>query len=336
LASSIQAPAPTTATFRTASRRTKVPRSLKPLGSRLLQTGVVIVLVTIISFFLIHLVPGDPAQTILGQRASEEKLAAVRESLGLDRPLWEQFGSFVLQLLQGNLGTSATQAGRSVSDILMPALGVTVSVVILATIIGTVLGALSGVVTAFSNIRVTKTALDTLATVFLATPSFLLGLIMLLVVSVQWKLAPAGGWAGAWPSNLMYVWLPSLALAAYLGALVHRAVYTSAADSLRQNYVEAVTARGFGQARIAFRHVLPNSLLPTISIVGLNVGSLISGAAVIEAVFDLPGIGTRLVDAVAQRDYPTIQAAALLTALIVVFANLLADLVYYVIDPRTR
>ncbi|MBN6054903.1 ABC transporter permease, partial [Nonomuraea sp. RK-328] len=281
-------------------------------------------------------VPGDPARSILGVRASAEKVAALRQQLGLDRPLWEQLGSYVGGVLHGDLGTSVSQPGQSVTGLLGGPLLVTLQVVAVTTVISVVVGSLTGLSTAGVVSRRWKNAADVLSTTTLAVPSFLLGLLLLMLVSDRLGLAPAGGWGTGWPDNTRYVWLPALALSAYLASLVHRAVYTSAVACRRESFVEAALLRGVTPRRVALAHVLPNSLLAAISIVSMNFGALIGGAAVIEAVFDIPGIGTQLVEAVSQRDYPTIQGAVLITAFAVIIANAAGDLLYRLCDPRTR
>jgi peptide/nickel transport system permease protein len=302
----------------------------------LFDSLVVTAIVVVLSFLLVHLVPGDPARTILGFHASPDKVAALRSALGLDRPLLTQFLSYIGDVARGDFGQSVAHPGRSVESLLLPPLGVTLSVIAVTVVISVVLGSMSGLAAALSKSGWTRNVLEMLSTTSLATPPFLLGLIMLVIVAVRWGMAPAGGWAGSWPANGQYLWLPALALSAYLGALVHRAVWTSARQVMNEDFIEAAVLRGHSPRRVAMRHILPNSLMPTISVVGMNIGTLIGGAAVIEAVFDLPGVGTQLVSAVSQRDYPTIQGAAVITALIVLAGNLIADLLHATVDPRAR
>ncbi|MFW3121639.1 binding-protein-dependent transport systems inner membrane component [Mycolicibacterium mageritense DSM 44476 = CIP 104973] len=319
------------------SRRARRARSIAiAAGKRLFDSIIVTMIVVILSFLLVHLVPGDPARTILGFHASPDKVVALHKSLGLDQPLFVQFLRYIGDVVRGNFGESVAHPGQSVESLLLPPLGVTLSVIAITVVISLVVGSFSGLVAALSRSALLRNSLEVVSTASLATPPFLLGLVMLVFVAVRWGLAPAGGWAGSWPANAQFAWLPALALSAYLGALVHRAVWTSARHVINEDFIEAAVLRGHSPLRVALRHVLPNSLMPTISVVGMNIGTLIGGAAVIEAVFDLPGIGTQLVNAVSQRDYPTIQGAAVITALIVLFGNLIADLLHAVVDPRAR
>ena len=304
------------------------------LGSRAAQLLGVVIGVVIVTFLLVHLVPGDPARTILGTRATPQSLAALRHEMGIDRPLPQQFTRFVGRLLHGNLGDSLVQGGRPVSDIILPHLGVTFAVIVCSMLFATLLGIPLGLWAALSRIRAVDTGVRVSTIVMLSMPPFFVGLLLLLVVSLKAGLAPAGGWGDSWPQNARYVWLPGLALAVYLIPVVARAVRQSALETAREHFIEAATARGLPRRAITFRHILPNSVLPVITLLGFNIGALIGGAVVIEAVFALPGIGTDLVGAVATRDYPVVEGIALLTAIVVVVVNLLTDLIYALVDPR--
>lgn len=303
---------------------------------RLAQAVVVALVVVLLSFTLIHITPGDPVSNTLGTRATPQLVAELRAEAGLDRPLVEQALDSLWAAMRGDLGVSIAQPGRRVSDLVLPALGVTMPIVGLTIVFSLFAGSAAALLAVLSRRRTVQTATDTVATVLLCLPPFFFGLLLILLAAIWLGIAPAGGWAGSWPDNFRYVWLPSLALSAYLGPLVYRAVEASAEEVLRSDYVDAATSRGIGPLRLALRHVLPNSMLPTITLIGLNLGTLIGGAAVIETVFDLPGLGQQIVTAVTQRDYPVIQGAALVTGVIVVAGNLVADLLYTVIDPRTR
>lgn len=306
------------------------------LARRLLQTLVVAALVAFIAFFLIHLVPGDPARTALGTRATPQAVAALHAELGLDKPVVEQFGDYLANVARGDLGTSLVQREETVTGLLMPALGVTMSLVALTVVLSVLGGTAAGLWATLSRRRVVSEATNGGATLLIAMPPFFVGLLLLWIAGLELGLAPAGGWAGAWPGNLEYLWLPSIALSAYLGPLVYRTVQESSSEVVSQDFVDAAHARGISSRRIALRHVLPNSLLPVITLVAINFGTLVGGAVVVETVFNLPGIGAAIVNAVSQRDYPVIQGAALIAAIIVVLGNLIADLLYAYVDPRTR
>ena len=303
---------------------------------RALHLPPVVIGVVVTTFLLIHLVPGDPAQSILGVHATPESLAALRSEMHLDEPIARQFGLFIAQLAHGSLGNSLVEQGRSVTSIAFPAMGVTLFLTGTAIVFSLVFGIPLGLFAALWRKPAIDVVIRSLAAGMLATPPFLIGFILLLVVALQFAAAPAGGWGSDLASNLVHVWLPGLALAAFLVPIVIRAVRQSALETIGEQFIEAAVARGVPRWRLIVRHILPNSLLPVITLVGVNAGGLIGGAVVIELVFALPGTGSALVQAVEIRDYPVVQGIALEAAVIVVLISLLTDLLYIVIDPRTR
>jgi peptide/nickel transport system permease protein len=305
------------------------------VATRVAQVISVVVGVVVVTFSLIHLVPGDPALSILGQRATPESLAALRAELGVDQPVLSQFGAFVGDLAHGDLGTSIVQ-DRAVTDIVLPSVGVTFAVIGATVLFSLAIGVPLGLLAALTRFRAVDAGVRVFSVVLLSMPPFFLGLVLLLTLALGAGLAPAGGWGTGWPDNLRYVWLPSLALAGYLAPIIARSVRQSAREIVDQQFIEAAQARGLPFGVIVARHVLPNTLLPVVTLVGFNVAGLVGGAVVIEAVFALPGVGTDLVTAVASRDYPVVQGIALITAVLVVFINAVTDLLYAVIDPRTR
>jgi peptide/nickel transport system permease protein len=300
------------------------------------QALVVAFVVTVIVFVLVRLVPGDPARGILGTHASTEAVAALRAQLHLNLPLWRQFLVYFGGLFRGDLGESVITPGLSVSSVLSSSLPVTLSIIVATSLISSVVGIAVGLSSALSGRRVVDIGVRAIVSISLASPPFLIALVLLFAFALSMSLLPAGGWGGGWPANLRYIVLPSVALSGYLAPLVIRTVRQAAMDVNEQEFVEAAIARGLPRRTVVLKHILPNSLLPLVTLLALNVGGLVGGAVVVEAVFGLPGIGTQLVQAVQQRDYTVIQGIALVTALIVVAANLCADLLYAVVDPRTR
>ncbi|MCC6830894.1 MAG: ABC transporter permease [Thermoleophilia bacterium] len=305
-------------------------RWLRPLGRALAVAAFVVV----VTFLLIRAVPGDAVTTIAGPRASPETKAELREQLHLDRTMPEQFSAYVQDLGRADLGRSLVQQGRPVTTIVGETLTITLYLVFASIVISLVVGVALGLLAATRHGWPDVTVRAGL-TVLLAVPPFFLGLILILVAGLNLAWLPAGGWPGTWPDNLEYLVLPSLALAGYLIPLVARTTRQAANDALAQPWAEASETRGLSRARIMFRHVLPNSLLPVVTLVGYNAGAMIAGAVVVEAVFGIPGIGQELVTAVNARDYPVIQGIALVSALLVVAANLAADLLVAAVDPRT-
>jgi peptide/nickel transport system permease protein len=300
------------------------------------QALLIMLLVAVLVFLIVRLIPGDPAQQVLGQKATPRAVAALRHQLGLDRPLPAQLWSYFSGLVRGRMGDSLVEQGVSVSNLVVSGLGVTLTVVA-ATVLLSVLGGVpAGLWSVLSRMPGADVGVRGLSVLLLASPPFFVGLILILVFSLQLHVAPAGGWGSSVAGDLKYVLLPAVALSCYLGPIIVRAVRQAALQASRQPFVEATLARGISPRRVVLAHILPNSLLPLVTLVGLNIGWLISGAVVVEAVFALPGLGQVLAQAVSELDYTVIQGVAIVSAFVVVAANLLADVAYSAIDPRIR
>lgn len=306
------------------------------VGSRLLQVAIVALFVTVGTSVLIRLVPGDPALTILGDKASPESVSALRGQLGLDVSLPEQVGNALVRLFQGDLGTSFSHRGQDVATLIGPALGVTASLAAVAIVFSVIGGVTVGLGLALVRRPEADLFGRLMITVLLALPSFMVGLIVLYFISIRLGLAPAGGWAGSWPANFRYIWLPAAAVATYLGSLIARTVRQAALDTIGQSFVQSSRTRGVPRATIVVRHVLPNAVIPVIPLVGFNAGILVGGAVTVEAVFGLPGLGAQLLEAMGSRDLPIVQGIALITTISIVVFNLLADLLSVAVDPRLR
>jgi peptide/nickel transport system permease protein len=292
--------------------------------------------VAVAAFLLVRLIPGDPVIGIFGNRGSPEARAALRAELNLDRPLLEQFQVYFGDLLQGDLGRSIVRDDQSVSEIIKDSLPVTLSLVFATMLLSIAVGIPLGCWAALTSRKAVDHAVRGLAIGLLAIPPFFLALLLLLFLPGKLHALPAGGWGEGWPDNLRYLVLPSIALSAIIVPQLIRTVRQSTLDAAGQQFVDAAIVRGVRARAIVVRHILPNSLLPVITLLGLNLGALVGGAVVVEALFATPGIGTELAYAVGVRDYPVIQGIALVTALFVVFGNLLADILNVIVDPRTR
>ena len=304
--------------------------------SRVVQLLTVVIGVVLLTFLLIHLVPGDPVTSILGVHATPASVIALRKELHLDKPFLDQLWLFISSLAHLNLGTSFIEVGHPVTTIIFPAMRITLLLTGTAVAFSLLIGLPLGISAALSRRRGVDVAIRSFATTLLATPPFLVGFFLLLVIALDAKLAPIGGWGTGLLSDATHVWLPGLALSSYLTPIVARAVRQSALDTADAPFIEAAVARGLPPRTLVTRHILPNSLLPMVTIVGYNIGGLIGGAVVIEAVFNLPGTGTVLVQAVQGSDYPVVQGVALETGVLVVLVTLITDLLYLVLDPRTR
>jgi peptide/nickel transport system permease protein len=311
-------------------------RGLIRVGAQLGQSLLTVTVVAILVFLLVRLVPGDPVTTILGTESTPEAEAALRAQLHLDDSIPEQFRSYVAGLFRGDLGNSAVERGTSVSDIIGAALPTTLSIVLTAMVLATLVGVGLGLTGALSRRRGVDVSVRTGAMLLYATPTFLVALVLILVFSLSLGWFPAGGWAGSWPENAEFLVLPAIALSSHLTPVITRTVRQSAIQAGGQQYVEAAYVRGLSPWALKARHILPNSILPVVTLLGLSFGGLITGAIIVEAVFGLPGLGAEMVKAVARRDYPVIQGIALVTAVAVVLGNLLAEIAYTVVDPRAR
>ena len=308
------------------------------LLNRAWQSLVTLVLATVVVFLGVRALPGDPALALAGEDRTPEALAAIRERYGLDQPLPLQFWHFVSNAVRGDLGTSV-RTGQSVNDMLRTALPVTLELSLLAIAIAVVLGVGAGVVAAVRRGRPAEWAANAFALLGLSVPHFWLGLVAILYLSVATGLFPASGFVplGEDPvGNLHHVILPALILGTGLSAVIMRQTRSSMLDSLSTDYVRTAEAKGLRPRVVVRRHALRNSLIVVVTIVGLQLGGLISGAVVTEQIFGLPGFGKMTIDAVFQRDYPVIQAVVLVTATAYIVINFAVDLLYSVIDPRVR
>lgn len=316
----------------TGRRRRRVASSA---ASAIGRACVVCVLVVIVSFVLVRVIPGDPVTAKGGARATPEAREKLRQELGIDGSLPTQFINYVGDLGQGDLGASVVQQGRSVTAIIGETLPVTLAVILATLVISVLVGVPLGLRAAQRG-GATDLTVRTGMMVLLATPPFFLGLILLLVFAIDLGWLPAGGWGSSLGENLRFLVLPAVALSGFMVPLVSRTTRQGALEAAREPWAEALLTRGLSPRRITWSHVLPNTLLPIITLIGFNAGALLTGAVVVEAVFALPGIGQQLVNAVNLRDYPLIQGIALVTAVFVVLCNLVADLLYGYVDPRAR
>ena len=293
---------------------------------------------SILIFLMVRLLPGDVVDVMFAGDVSATAAAkvAIRRALGLSAPLPVQYFDFVTGAVTGRLGASLT-SGESVSQILRRAVPITVELAVLATMIATTVGIPLGVVASVRR----NTAFDLAAhiggLIGLSLPNFWFATLALLMTSVFFHWIPPVTWIspGRDPlGNLSQLILPATAIAVYLMATVMRMTRTSMLEVLRQDYVRTAHAKGARPGRVLFHHALRNSLIPVVTVIGFQIGGLMGGAAVVEIIFGLPGMGYTLVEGIYNRDYPVIQAAALLLAAVFVVLNLIVDVLYAVVDPR--
>lgn len=310
-------------------------RLVRRVGQSILQLVIVVTLIVVGTAVLVRLVPGDPAQAILGLQATPETLEALRAQLGLDQPLFSQVLNQLAGLLTGDFGTSMT-SDQPVVFIIGEALPVTLSLVVTGILFTLVIALPLGLLPAFGVRRRGIRVLRMSMVVLIAIPSFLIGIYLLILFSVQLHWAPAGGWSKEWPDTLRYVWLPSLALALFMTPIFVRSIERESERLMGEEFVEAAISRGVSRPSLVVRHVLPNVLLPIITLVGFSMAVLIGGAVVIEALYGIPGIGSVVVTAVGQRDYPVIVGVTVFTGIFTVVISLITDMIYTIADPRVR
>ena len=300
------------------------------LVRRLLLTVPVLVGVATLVFALIHLIPGDPAQAILGETASEEEVAALRTRLGLDRPLIEQYAGFLSSTVRGDLGTSLRSnapVAREISDRLPATLELAAAAMFVAIGLSIPLGIMAAV----RRGTFVDHAATTVALAGISVPNFWLGPLLALVFAVELGWLPVSGRGTV--ANLV---LPAISLGAALAAILARMTRASLLEELREPYVQAARARGASYSRVVLRHAFRNSLIPVVTLIGLQFGAVLTGAVITETIFAWPGIGRLLIQSIGFRDYPIVQGCVLFIAVIYVGMNLLTDLVYGVLDPRIR
>ncbi len=305
---------------------------------RLLASVPVLFLVSLITFGLLWLVPGDPASMFLDAGATAEALDRVRHELGLDRPFLLRMGDWYLRLLQGDLGRSLL-LNRSVTSAIFERLPVTLSLTLLAFFCAVLIGVAAGVLAAVRHGRAADQGLMTLALLGLSIPEFWLGLVLVWLVAVLLPIFPAGDYV-AFAQNpwqwARHIALPTFTLACVQMGFVARMTRSSMLEVLGQDFVRTARAKGLPEARVVLRHGLVNAMVPIVTVMGIMVGGLLGGAVVIEQVFSIPGMGRLIIGAVLSRDFPVIQGGLLFLALIYLVVNIVVDLLYAVIDPRVR
>jgi peptide/nickel transport system permease protein len=305
---------------------------------RLVESVVTFVLVTIVVFIGVRALPGDPARALAGEESDPDALAAVRHSFGLDQPIPVQYVKYVGNALRGDLGTSS-RTGLPVAESIGHAIPVTLQLSIFAIAIAALIGIVAGVVAAVRRRGPAEWAANSVALIGLSVPNFWLGLMGVLVFAIAWPILPASGFVSVFDDpveSFRHLLMPALVLGSGLAAVIMRQTRSAMIEAMGMDYVRTAKAKGLGGAQVVFGHALRNSLIVVTTIVGLQLGVLISGAVVTEQIFVLPGFGKLTIDAVFTRDYPMIQGVVLVTATAYILINLLVDMLYSVIDPRIR
>jgi peptide/nickel transport system permease protein len=305
---------------------------------RLAGAFLVLALVSLMSFALIWLVPGDPAAAFLDASATPEQIATLRSALGLDLSLPQQMLGWYGRILSGDLGQSIL-LNRSVSAALIERLPVTLALAALALAFAVLVGVTAGLVAAVNHNRWPDQAVMTAALLGLSVPDFWLGLVMVLVFAVSLGWLPSGGFTafsqspGEW---LRCMILPALTLGLVQVGFIARMARASMLDTLGQDYIRTADAKGLAKLRVVLGHALPNALIPILTVIGIVSGALLGGAVIVEQVFSIPGIGRLIVGAIAARDFPVLQGGLLFLAVVYLSINLVVDVLYAVVDPRVR
>lgn len=303
---------------------------LRFLVRRLALTLPVLLGVATLVFALIHLIPGDPAQAMLGETASEQDVQALRQRLGLDRPLVEQYGSFLAGVARGDLGTSL-RTNEPVASAIIDRLPATLELAAAAMLVAIGVAIPLGIIAAVNRGTFVDHLATTLALSGISIPNFWLGPLLAILFAVELGWLPVSG-----RGTLAHLVLPAISLGAALAAILARMTRASLLEELREPYVQAALARGASRVRAVLRHGFRNSLIPIVTIVGLQFGAVLTGAVITETIFAWPGVGRLLIQSIGFRDYPLVQGCILFIATTYVAMNLVTDLVYGVLDPRIR
>ncbi|MEJ0018105.1 MAG: ABC transporter permease [Acetobacteraceae bacterium] len=326
------------------------------VAARLVQLVFVLAGVSVVVFVTMHLLPGDVAQLLLGDHATNEQLQRLRIQLGLDQPVWVQYARFMADALRGDLGTSI-QSNRPALDDVLAAFPVTLQLALASLLLATLCGVPVGVVAAVRHGSRFDTAVMTLTLFGVSMPIFWLGLMLLVLFAAGLGWLPVGGLMpigldppritgmsvvdsvlsgdpAAIGASLRHMLLPSVTLASVPLALIARITRAEVMAAATADHVRTARAKGVAEPRVVLRHVLRNAAIPIVTVIGLQLGLLLSGAVLTETIYSLPGLGRLMVDSILSRDYPVVQAGALFIALLFVVVNLLVDLLYAALDPR--
>ena len=300
------------------------------VAERLAAAVITLLGVSLIVFLMVRVLPGDPARIIAGLLASEAEVARIRSQLELDRPLGVQYGIYLVRLTQGNLGVSA-RTSEPVTREVLGRLPRTIELALLSSIIATTVGVAAGVFAAAFPYSAFDYLLSAATLSGASMPVYWLGLVLIIVFAIDLNWLPAAG--AEQPASIV---LPALTLGAFSTALIARMARSSVLEVLGQDYVRTARAKGLAERVVLWRHALGNALIPIITAVGLQFGTLLGGAVLTESVFGWPGLGLLLIDSIFARDYPVVQGIVLVFSALFIVTNLLVDLLYAHVDPRIR
>ncbi len=305
---------------------------------RLLSSVVTILLASFMVFFAVQALPGDVAQQLLGQNATPEALKTLREQLGLDQNVWLRYLSWLSHAVTGDFGTSLV-SGEPVGPELANRFGNTLLIAIPAILIAVTASILLGIVAGLRRDRFADTTISVVALVLMSVPEFMVATVLVLLFAIAIPVFPAvvlDGPSATVGELLPSIWLPVVVLTFAMGAYIIRMTRSSVIDTMSSEFVTSATLKGISRRRVVLRHALPTALLPVLNVVAINVAWLLGGVVVVESVFNYPGMGKMMLEAVYNRDLPTIEAIAVISATIYVLSNLAADVAALALDPRQR
>ena len=303
---------------------------------RLLQMIPVVAGVTVLVFFMIHLVPGDPATTVLGNQATPARVAAVRHAWGLDKPLYVQYWKFMGRVVHGNLGDSLFY-GVSAGHLVLQRLPVTLWLIFMSAFLAVAIAVPLAAIAATKADRAPDHVVRAVPLIGLGFPPFWIGIVLLLIFGLHFgREFPVGGYGSGFLGHLHSMFLPALCVALGLAPILIRSLRASLLEVLESEYVTTARSKGLSEQRIMRKHAMRNAIISTVSVLGVNIGYLVGGTLVIEQVFALPGIGQLMINSIFQRDFPVVQAVTLVFAVMVVLVYLFTDVAHALLDPRVR
>lgn len=284
---------------------------------------------------MIHLIPGDPATIMLGQRATPESVEKLTERMGLDKPLVTQYVTYLKNLLQGNMGDSIIIA-QPVKLLIGERIGTTFFLVFYATVLSLLFSIPIALWSAVKKDGWIDSTFRGTSILGISMPSFWVAILLMLLFSIKLRLFPVSGYGKTFLDHLHHLFLPALTISISLSPVLVRPLRSKIISVLTSDFVEAARARGLRESNIMFKHVLRNAIIGTVTILGVNIGWLLGGTVVLETVFSVPGLGELLINSILSRDYPVLQGLVLTFALLVIIVNLLTDFIYTIVDPRVN
>ncbi len=303
------------------------------IRKRLILSVFVLFGVTIVIFGMVHFLPGDPATILLGDRGTTQSIATLRDQLGLNRSLPEQYWLFVSGLAQGQMGTSL-QFRQPVRDMVLSRVPISIGLTVYAMALAAVITFIFGLLAAANKGRWVDQVIRVVFLFILTTPNFWFGILLILLLSLALKWFPVAGFGATFQEHIWYLFLPALTLGLQLSSVLIRNLRSQVIVTSRSDFVRTARAKGLPERLVLVRHVLRNALLSTVTIFGLQFGFLVGGTLVIETVFAVPGMGQLLFTSITSRDYPVVQAITVVSAVLVIVVNLFVDLSYSLLDPR--